>query len=481
MKRRYPKLYTCLCILLALALTAGVNLLAQAAQQKWHLEADCSYNALLTLSDTTKKLLDQLESPLTLYVLRVDGLSDAQVESVAEAYASRSEFLQLRYIDPDQEPALMNRVDTTGKTVSAGSVILEAAGGKLLFLPVDDFTLYGTQSYNGQDYTYKAGYQYELLLDRAILELTTEEETKVVFLTGHGEYTEDESSVFSELLQAQGYKVSFQKSALQLTDVNLAILLSPAKDLTAEEAAALKDYLADGGSLLVSREPGRMDVAPHLEELLAYYGLAYENSLVIANPEDESAYYPGNPAMLVAQLGDAKLLSSLQAQKDAVVLAAQCVPVLLTGMKRNDYRTYELLTSRSDAYCLDLSDPSRTSIVPQEKDTVGKAVMAAAVEQVQDFESDTLNGRIVALGSSHIVNNASINRSFYNSEFAAELLSWLCHREAEELDIVFKPALREGLKIYTQETLIHLGILLAAIPVVILLIEGAVRLWRKKR
>ena len=100
---------------------------------------------------------------------------------------------------------------------------------------------------------------------------------------------------------------------------------------------------------------------------------------------------------------------------------------------------------------------------------------------MQDFESVTLNGRIVALGSSHIVNNASINCSFYNSEFAAELLSWLCHREAEELDIVFKPALREGLKIYTQETLIHLGILLAAIPVVILLIEGAVRLWRKKR
>ena len=100
MKRRYPKLYTCLCILLALALTAGVNLLAQAAQQKWHLEADCSYNALLTLSDTTKKLLDQLESPLTLYVLRVDGLSDAQVESVAEAYSSHSEFFQLDSLPP---------------------------------------------------------------------------------------------------------------------------------------------------------------------------------------------------------------------------------------------------------------------------------------------------------------------------------------------------------------------------------------------
>ena len=100
MKKRFSDrgVYRVLCAVAALAAVVCLNVLAQSLQRRFHLQADLSYNALTTLSDSTLSILHDLQEDITLYVARVDGIADTQVESVAEQYALDSSRIHVSYI-----------------------------------------------------------------------------------------------------------------------------------------------------------------------------------------------------------------------------------------------------------------------------------------------------------------------------------------------------------------------------------------------
>lgn len=482
MKKRFSHSRLCgiLCAAAAVVAVICLNLLAHSLQRQFHLQKDLSYNALTSLSDTTRQILDELDQDVTFYVMRVDGIADTQVESVAEQYAFESDRIIVRYVDPDQEPALIQQANPDGKTVSAGSVIVtNALQTRYHLLAVEDFTLYGVSSYNGKEYTYKAGYQYEKLLDQAILGVTREQTARASFVQGHGEFTPEESAVFMSLLSDNGWETEVLQGALHLPQPgsSVVVLFSPTKDITQEESDALRAYLNAGGSLLISRDPGAVRGTPCLDAFLNYYGVEYQNRLIVANPNDASAYYPGNPTLMVSDVGSHEALGTLAEKADAVIISPQCVPVLLAGMERNEFQTGVLLSSRTDAYAVDLNDASRATIEQQPQDPVGQFPTAVAVEQVQDWEDFSKNSRLIALGSSSIINNAAFNQSFFNTEFSLNLMNWLLKEEDAALNIVLKAAVRDALRLPSQQTLYGLAVILGIIPLAIWL-TGA---WIKRR
>lgn len=485
MKKRFSDrgVYRVLCAVAALAAVVCLNVLAQSLQRRFHLQADLSYNALTTLSDSTLSILHDLQEDITLYVARVDGIADTQVESVAEQYAFESSRIHVSYIEPDQEPVLMGNANPEGVSISAGTVVVAGQdGSSLRLLPVEDFTLYGTTSYNGKEYTYKAGYQYEKLLDQAILGVTRERVARACFVQGHGEFSAGECAVFMQLLEDNGWQTETLQGALALPEAgsSVVILCSPTKDITQEESEALREYLRQGGSLMITRDPGTVLNTPCLDAFLSYYGISYANQLVIANPGDASAYYPGNPTLMVSEHGDHEALGSLSSQEDAVIISPQCVPVQPAGMARNELQTGTLLSSREDAYAVNLNDSGRATIEQRADDPVGRFSTAVAVSRVWDWENRSADSRLVALGSTSIVNNSAFNQSFYNAEFALNVMNWLLKDENASLDIVFKAAVRDALKLPSQQTLYMLAAVLAAIPLVILA-AGAVVKRRRNR
>lgn len=456
----------------------SMNLLAE----KIGAQLDLSYNRLSTLSETTEQLLDQLSERVTLYVMRVDGMADNQVESVAEQYARRSSLIDLQYINPDEEPALLRRVNPNGETISAGAVaVCSADGSRWKLIPVDDFTLYGVQSYNGEDYTYRAGYQYEKQLDMAILSVTEEKQETVVLLQGHGELTMAESAAMIEALENSGLSVSSRDGAFDLTDAagSVIVLLSPTKDITEDEMASLRQYMDAGGGVLVVQDPGACADKPVLDRLLAFYGVQYENGVVVANPEQTDAYYPGNPSILVADWGEHEIMSRLADAGAGTILAPQCAPVQPVGMERNEMQRSVLLRSQRGAYSAELSDPNRTSIQQLDSDEVGTFPVAMAVEHVRSFEGDKPNGRLVALGGSGLVNQSAINRSYSNAEFLLGAVRWLLQSEDTVVDVRFKTAQREALQIPSQQTAYTLAGVLVAIGL-ILCLTGLIICGRRK-
>lgn len=474
-----------LALLLALActLTVLVNQVAKKARDRWRLESDLSFNSFSSLSDQTISLLQGLQTPVELYVMQIDGLHDQQAEQVAQHYALYSKDVSVSILDPNENPALMKVLNPDGKTVTAGSIAVingEHTAARLIL--ADQFILYGTQTYNGDDYSYKAGYQYEQLLDSAILTVTDQRIRRVYLLEGHGELAETETAAIQETIQACGYTgISGKKIADAVADKpDAALLLSPARDLTEEETAQLRGYLSSGGSLLISVEPGRSENdQPMLQQLLSFYGVTFSHELVIADPNDASGYYPGNPAMIVSRLGNHAIMSGLKEKKDAIILSPQCLSVAFTGMVRNELRQSALLATDENAYSIDMRDAGHTTIEKQPGDREGVFYTAVAVEAVQDFENDLVNGRLILLGSSNLINNAAINRSFSNEELSAAMLRWLAKDTDAAVSVGYKTAVRQGLKIASQQLQYRIIGCLLALPAVILMIGAAVNIRRK--
>ena len=474
-----------LALLLALAcvLTVLVNRAAETAQRRWHLEKDLSFNALTALSEQTVALLRKLETPVELYVMQVDGLQDRQAEQVAQQYALYSDRVRVSLLDPNENPVLMKVLNPDGKKITAGSVaVTNADHTSARLILADQFILYGSQTYNGETYSYKAGYQYEQLLDSAILTVTDQRIRRVCLLEGHGELSSSEAAAIQATVQSCGYAWTDGKRIADAVadQPDAMLLLSPSRDLTQEETEQLRAYLSGGGSLLVTVDPGRSaNEQPLLQQLLSYFGLAFSQELVIADPQNPNAYYPGNPAMIVSYPGSHSLLDGLREKNGAVLLSPQCLAVSFAGMDRNELRRWPLLMTDDAAYGIDVRDTGRATIEKQSGDREGVFYTAVAAEAVRNFENELENGRLILLGSSNLINNAAVNRSFSNEELSAALFRWLTRDADAAVSVGYKSAARAGLSVASQQLQHRIIACLMALPAVILLAGAVVYIRRK--
>src|SRR5262249_26279314 len=100
--RRTAKLLSALGVLAAAALAVNANILVA----RWYKRWDVTSERLYTLSGSTRELLKSLDQPVTVFVFlsRSDPLT-LSVRHMLLSYASESNRISTRFVDPDQNPA----------------------------------------------------------------------------------------------------------------------------------------------------------------------------------------------------------------------------------------------------------------------------------------------------------------------------------------------------------------------------------------
>ncbi len=248
---------------------------------------DVSSTRIYEISDTTTDLLDSLDEDVDMTVLAVRDDTDDRITTFLSKYEALSDHINIEWVDPVLHPSALTEYDTSENTI----VISCEATGKSTTVSFDDILvpdMYSYYYYGSTDYTEFDG---EGQLTSAVNYVTSDVEKTIYQTTGHGEGTL--STTITDLMDQNNYNLS-EINLLMATsipeDCDLLLMYEPATDLSDDEMEMLRNYLADGGKVMILLGDTNATELPNLETVLEEYGMQAADGY-IADPQ---RCYQGN-------------------------------------------------------------------------------------------------------------------------------------------------------------------------------------------
>ena len=215
-------------------------------------------SAPIRLSTVTKKLLQRLDRPVTIYLFdRASGFQ--RYSRLLSLYSSASHYLTVRYIDPNRAPALVRRFDVR----NYGSI----------------YIVLGQQRVKASDPT-------EQSITEAIVRVLMGEAT-ICFVEGHGERELNDVnrkgySKFERFLadiDARATAVNIKDGRPIVSSCDLLVIAGPKDDYSPTETGTIRKYVNNGGRAMLMLDAGVK--LPNLEKLMGGWGIKVRNDLVL--------------------------------------------------------------------------------------------------------------------------------------------------------------------------------------------------------
>jgi ABC-type uncharacterized transport system involved in gliding motility auxiliary subunit len=233
---------------------------------RYHYRFDWSEGGVHTLSDQSLKVLEGLESDVSVTAL-VSTVDQAPVRELLDRYAYESERFQVDYADPNERPGLLDQLGVSAEALGQGGVLHIAIGGESVQVSEVD----------------------EQQVTGAMVKLTRTGEKVVYFVQGHGEAAvEGEAgagrggfALASDALRNENYRVASLLLASVPDvpeDADVVIVAGPQGSFFEAELEALDRYLARGGAVLALVDPR---AEANLAAALAGWGVELGDDIVI--------------------------------------------------------------------------------------------------------------------------------------------------------------------------------------------------------
>lgn len=245
---------------LALGILVAANYILSRQNVRWDLTAAQQYS----LSDQTQRVLERLNAPISLLVFAREAEFGAYRDRL-ETYSYVSPQVNVEYIDIDRSPARARQYEVQ---------------------------TYGTIVVEYEDRIERTTSNTEQELTNALIKAVEGEERTAYFAQGHGERDPEEPgregySTLRDALGRDNFRV--ENVVLALTgevpeDASVLIVAGPETDLLPTETDVLRDYLDDGGKLLLLLDPPDTAEDPPQDGLIALaaeWGLEVGSNVVV--------------------------------------------------------------------------------------------------------------------------------------------------------------------------------------------------------
>ena len=489
--------YASVLAVVVLVLVILLNLVVGAVPTKF-TQFDISTGKMFTLSDTTKTMLQELNTDVTAYYLAETGNEDSNITRILDRYAGESSHFTWQQRDPALYPTFAQQYDA--QNASSSSVILVCGDNHTVVDYNDMYTADYSSYYTTGSYTmsfsaenalssgiakvtrvltgsYTMSFSAENALSSGIAKVTRENSYVLYQLTGHGESSLE--SDFTETLDNSG--VTMQDLNLLTTDTvpeDAAALLinDPQADLSTLDAAAIKTYLENGGHLFVTTD---LTVStPNLDALLAEYGMTRQEGLVIENDSSYYAYrYP--QTYLLPSLSSNDITAGIT---DGMYVFTPVAQGIVKGDSTDDLTLTTLLSTSSTAYAM--QDYAQASTAEQgANDPNGPFNIAVAAS------NSTTGAKVVWVNCANLLNSKGIEyvaREYAslliggNAQLLTSTVNWMT---GEENGVVIdsKSMSAETLTVPAKATML-LGLLFTIVVPLAFIVAGiAITLVRRRR
>lgn len=422
-----------------------VNSFVAENSKRW----DLTENKQNTLAEETLATLDSLPDAVTATAFFSPQTPSANAERLLENYKFYSDGkFEYEFVDPLSNPGAAQEANIT-------------KDGTVVFRMGEQQELATSQS--EREYT------------GALVRLMNDEQQVVYFLTGHGEFSPDDSGEQSyghvrTTLESKNYTVQTLNllSSNQIPeDASVVVVAGPIQPLSESEIALLDEFVSGGGALMVLAEPLPLTEMEAVDETLASYladswGVEIGKDIIV----DQTSQQPF--VVYAAQYGDHLITTKMQNVGTAFPTARSieidtssgtAVPLIFTAAQTWAETDLAAVISGGE-------------IGPDEQDPAGPLVIAAVAESAEG------GGRLVVFGDSEFAANAYFT-SLGNGDMFVNAVDWAVGQE--ELISLTPREQTQRFLIPPQPYMMNLILLLVVFVIPGVVLTSGIVVWVRKR
>ena len=444
-----------------------LNAVISTVASKVPMKIDLTRDKVYEFSEHTKEVMKKIDKDINVYALYPSNTSSNEYITYAEEYLAKYEALnkkfRVTYIDPYNNPDFARKYETQGEEINAGSIILEC-GDKVKVVTMSQ--LYTTNRYTGS-----TSIDMEKKITAAVMNVTGQGgDTKVYFTEGHDEHASQE---LAAALESNGYDHESLNIAVSgiPEDAALLVIMSPSKDLTAEERDALDKYLDGGGKALFMFEPGAQ-VAPRFSEYLGEWGITPGNDYIIEGDSNHAFNLSNGMTIPAPELEEHDITKNLISQK--LVFMAPSAESL--ALDENNVRHATLTPlMQTTAKSWGKVNLATENLGKEEGDNEGPLVVAALSEMQYGN-----HGAVMVMGSLQAVELSGIleESSYANGDFILNAVGYLTEQDTS-MDIRAKEISATSLTMNQTQIVVTWVLLQYVLPLII--IVAGLTVWLKRR
>lgn len=371
---------------------------------------DVSSTRIYEISDTTTDLLDSLDEDVDMTVLAVRDDTDDRITTFLSKYEALSDHINIEWVDPVLHPSALTEYDTSENTI----VISCEATGKSTTVSFDDILvpdMYSYYYYGSTDYTEFDG---EGQLTSAVNYVTSDVEKTIYQTTGHGEGTL--STTITDLMDQNNYNLSEINLLMNTSipeDCDLLLMYEPATDLSDDETEMLRNYLADGGKVMILLGDTNATELPNLETVLEEYGMKAADGY-IADPQ---RCYQGNYYYIFPELSvSGDMADGISSE---MVLLTNTHGMNLIDPARDTITTTGFMSSSDGAYAVTETAQQQGDYTlgavaeetvsspddDEDTDSSGEDAEEASGDSSSDAESDEVTSRLTVISAGSMIDS----------------------------------------------------------------------------
>lgn len=385
-----------------------INYLVYQNSQRW----DLTENQQFTLAEETLDTLDQLDRPvqaLAFFTPRMAAFSQERVEGLLDQYQFNSDgMFEYEFINPEEEPIRAREANVTRD----GVVVLQMGERQEQVSLVE-----------------------EREVTAALVRLLSPGSPAVYFLTGHGEFSPDETgeqsySQVKDSLENKNYTVATLNLLAENRipeDAEVIVVAGPIQPVSQSEVDMLAAFVQSGGSLIVMEEPTPLTDFeagddPLADYLLQDWGIRYGNNLVVDLTSNQ-------PLLAVAnQYGEHVITDRMQG---LVTFFPTARSVTIDGDAAVGSSNVELVNTAQQSWAetdLDAFSESAESGAPPEISPDEGVDLLGPVPLAVIGENSTTGGRVAAYGDAEFASNTYFNQ-FGNGDLFVNTIDWAAEQE----------------------------------------------------
>ncbi|MBD3184055.1 hypothetical protein GF312_17355 [Candidatus Poribacteria bacterium] len=288
-------------VLIVLGIIAVINFLST----RHFVRADLTENKDFTISDSTKKVLGELDDVVNITAYFSKNLPpyltniQTQVKDILDEYEAYAHGnLEVNFVDPAGDPSMEQKLRFMG-IPQAQLNIIEKDKAEVVNVYFGMAVMYEDRKEVIPVIQNVMTLEYDLT--SAIVKVKRSEEKTLCFLTGHGEYSAENYEAVRTSLGKQYMimDVDLSEGKSVPNNVNTLIVAGPKEKISEREKYEIDQFLMRGGKIiflidsvdLAPRSLMATEVNTNLNDMLENYGVSVGKSLVLDRASNSNASF----------------------------------------------------------------------------------------------------------------------------------------------------------------------------------------------
>ncbi len=363
--------------------------------QNWDVTQDKSN----TLAPETIQALETLPQPVEAIAFYASISPQSATELLDRFKANSNGKFTYRFVNPDADPLAARAAGITGD----GKILLQMGERKEI-----------------------ANFASETELTRALIKLINPEPRAVYFLTGHGEPSLEGGNLSLATAKSTLESKNYTVNSLNLLAENkipedaLAVIIAgPVKQVSEYEVQLLKQYVDNGGSLVVMEDPLLLtefgnSPDPLADYLAADWGILLNDDIII----DLNSQQILNA--ISASASEHPITRNLSA--NYLIIMPQARSITLNAAPEGVTQTALLFTSPNSWGEKNFTTAEGSQLSSDPEDVQGPLTLAAAAENA------STKGRVVVFGNSFFATDEMFD-VYGNGNFFINSVDWAAEQE----------------------------------------------------